>query len=54
MHGAENSPKLFQAVSVYCFGFISQCATGLMSYRHVALLVHHNVFPLSRIVTFKV
>jgi len=25
---AETSLKLFQAVSVFCFSFISQCTTG--------------------------
>ena len=25
---AETSLKLFHAVSVFCFGFISECATG--------------------------
>jgi len=27
---AETGLKLFQAVSVFCFSFISECATGLV------------------------
>jgi len=28
---AETSLKLFEAVVVFCFSFISECATGFMS-----------------------